>query len=200
MTVNMKRIASSSVLVLVAVGCVTLPKPLYFSLDMTAPPGEGAGFAALDDRSIKVDTITVSDKLVRRDVLIHLNETEFEYYHDAKWVSRLSDLIHEKLDAEFEPPTAAQDTPTFLLAGRVLAFEQVDAEDGVYARIKLDTTLRREGESRHEPALERTYFYYEPVDTEGPMPKVVADKLSEGMEQIAADIARDANSIQPNAE
>lgn len=180
----------------VCAGCVSLPKPLYFTLDMTTAPGEGAGYRALEGRRIDVDTIRVTDKLVRRDVLIRLGATELEYYHDALWVSRLADIAAEKLEVEFAAPPGAADTPVFTLFGTLLACEQVDGPDGtVYAHLKLDAHLRREQASRFSPEFEKVYEFLAPVDGDGPFPAVVVAKLSEGMEAIAAEIAADANAL-----
>jgi len=182
-----------------ATGCMTYPKPLYFTLDMTTPPGEGAGYTALDGRLVEVDAIRVTDKLVRRDVLVRIDSTELEYYHDAKWVARVPDLVAEKLAVEFAPPPGADedsDRSVIILFGTLLAFEQVDTEAGPYAHIKLEAELRAEEASRYEPAFEGTYEYFEPIDAEGPFPKVTVDKLSDGLEVIAARIAGDANAVQ----
>lgn len=177
--------------------CVTLPKPLYFSLDMTTSPGEGAGYTALDGRLLDVDVVYVSDKLVRRDVLVQISETEHEYYHDAKWVSRLSDLIMEKLEAEFAPPADGEREADVLLSGRMQSFEQVDTPEGPHVLIKFDAAIRWAGESRYDPALERTYTYYERTAEDGPMPKAAVEQLSVGMEVIAAEIAEDVNGLAP---
>lgn len=196
MTKRLRRVLGGLLTAALCAGCVSLPKPLYFTLDMTTPPGEGAGYTALEGRRIDVDTIRVTDKLVRRDILIRLGATELEYYHDALWVSRLADIAAEKFEAEFAPPAGADPAPGFTLFGTLLACEQVDGDDGaVYAHLKLDAHLRRDGASRFEPEFEKMYEFLEPVDAAGPFPAVVVDKLSEGMERIAAAIAADANAL-----
>lgn len=181
-----------------AVACATLSKPLYFTLDMSTAPGEGAGYTVLEHRQVSVDTIRVTDKLVRRDILIRVGETEVEFYQDTKWVARLSDLVAEKLAAEFMPPpqAAGGTPPVLLLHGELLAFEQVDAADGsVYAHIRLRAELRPKGRGRHAAVHERLYEFLEPVAAGDPMPKAVVEELSQGLEVIAAEIARDANRI-----
>ena len=201
MTICGQRLLPLALVLLLALGtvaCMTLPKPLYFTLDMSTAPGEGAGYTALDQRQVSIDTIRVTDKLVRRDILIRLGETEVEYYHDTKWVARPSDLVAEKLAIEFMPPprTAADAPPVLLLYGDLLAFEQVDAVDGsVYAHIRLRAGLRPEGRGRHAAVHERLYEFLEPVTADGPMPKAVVEVLSHGLEVIAAEIAQDANRI-----
>ncbi len=201
MTIGGQRLVPLALVLLLSLGavaCMTLPKPLYFTLNMSTAPGEGAGYTALENRQVAVDSIRVTDKLVRRDILIRLGETEVEYYHDTKWVARPSDLVAEKLAAEFMPPprSAADAPPVLLLYGDLLAFEQVDADDGsVYAHIRLRAGLRPEGRGRHAAVHERLYEFLEPVAADGPMPKAVVEELSHGLEVIAAEIARDANRI-----
>jgi len=201
MTNGGQRLLPLALLLLLSLGvvaCATLSRPLYFTLDMSTPPGEGAGYTALEQRQVSVDTIRVTDKLVRRDILIRIGETEVEFYQDTKWVARPSDLVAEKLAAEFMPPpkSAGDAPPVLLLHGDLLAFAQVHAADGsVYAHIRLKARLRTKGRGRHEAVHERLYEFREPVSAHGSMPKVVVEKLSHGLEVIAAEIARDANRI-----
>jgi len=183
-----------------AAGCVSLPKPLYFTLDMSPAQSNKASHVLKPDRAIIVDAIHVTDKLVRRDVLIQEDPTEYEYYHDAKWIERVPDLVAEKLEVEFSRPDQnLSENPglrVFVLYGTLLAFEQVDGKDGTaYAHIKLDAQIRRQGTGRQTVLFEHTYEYYEPVDAPSPLPKMVVDKLSEGMEQIAVEIAKDVNGL-----
>jgi ABC-type uncharacterized transport system auxiliary subunit len=183
---------------LLAVACVTLSTPLYFTLDMSTAPGNGAGYTVLEHRQVAVDTIRVTDKLVRRDLLIRVGETQIEFYRDTKWVARPSDLVAEKLATEFMPAVQAisHEVPTLMLHGELLAFEQVDAADGaVYAHIRLRAGLRPQGRGRHSAVHERLYEFLEPVPANGPMPKAVVEMLSYGLEVIAAEIAQDANRI-----
>lgn len=193
---RLPRLAAAALVI--CAGCVTLPKPLYFTFDMTTPIGEGAGTRVLDGRTIDIDAVRVTDKLVRRDILIRLGATELEYYHDALWVSRLSDLAAEKLSVEFAPgpDTIPGDRPVLELYAVLRACEQVDQEDGTHwAHLKMDVTLRQTGNSRAEPNWDKTYEFYEPVDAEGPYPAVVVARLSEGFETLAAEIAADANAL-----
>jgi hypothetical protein len=179
-------------------GCVSLPKPLYFTMDMTTPPGQGTGSTVLQDRLVEIDAIRVTDKLVRRDILIRLGATELEYYHDALWVSRLSDIVAEKLRAEFAttPGEHRANLPVLSLYGTLLACEQVDQTDGAtYAHLKLHVTLRPAGSSRFAAPVDKTYEFYEPVDPNGPFPAVVVSTLSEGLAILAGQIAADANAI-----
>lgn len=200
-TTSSQRLLPLALLLLLSLGavaCATLSNPLYFTLDMSTPAGQGAGYTALEHRQVSVDTIRVTDKLVRRDILIRVGETEVEFYQDTKWVARLPDLVAEKLATEFMPPPqpTAEEPPVLLLHGDLLAFEQVDAADGsVYAHIRLRARLRPEGRGRHAAVHERLYEFREPVTAHGPMPKVVVEKLSHGLEAIAAEVARDANRI-----
>lgn len=190
------RMALACGIVAAAAGCVHLPKPLFFTLDAGDALGEGAGAQALEPgRRIEVGRIAITDKLVRRDILIRMNDTEVEYYHEARWVAGLSDLAAEKLRTELEAPPQPG-AETLVLDGTLLAFEQVDHEDGrVSAHIRLDASLRREGTSRYEPLWEKRYDHWAEAPADGPFPHVIVDALSEGLEAVAEAIARDANAL-----
>jgi ABC-type uncharacterized transport system auxiliary subunit len=169
---------------------------------MTGSPLDGSAGVALKDRTLFVDTIRVTDKLVRRDVLIQKNNTEYEYYHEAKWVARLPELVAEKLEVEFSrhnrSALQSEGKPVINVHGLLLAFEQVDSADDSppYAHIKLQAQFRQEGASRHEWDLERTYEFNAQVDATSPLPKLVADTLSKGLEVIAQQMAEDAMTIE----
>ena len=181
----MMRKVLPSLALLVLAGCASTPSIQYFTLNMT-PAGTPGGV------NIVVDDLRVSEAVTRKDIMIKTSPTEVEYYATAQWVASLSELVAEKLQAEFGP--AAGEGPVLLLSGRLLAFEQVDVNGGAQAHLKLAVTLADSGASRSEPPLlEKAYVVREPADAAAP--GAVVRALSACVEQAAARIQADAAAL-----
>jgi uncharacterized lipoprotein YmbA len=182
------RFAAIAVLVTgcLLAGCRSTPQDRYYTLNMAASGKAQADFG------LEVDPIRTSEPLSRRDILIKKTPIEVEYYAVDQWAADPGELVTEKLASEFgHRPEAAKQ---FRVGGQVLAFEQVDSPDGPQARIKLDLAVRKaEADRLDEPALKKTYELNLPVQGEGPA--AVAKALSDGLEQIAAQIVADVAKL-----
>ncbi len=167
-------------------GCAHTPEPRYYTLNMT-PSG-----TVHPDCNIEVDRLRPHDALTRTDILVKKSPTQIEYYALDRWAATLSELIPEKLQAEFGDPDPQR--RTIAVSGTILAFEQVDRPDGADAHIKLELDLRNEGASRYDtPLLRKLYEVTLPANAAEPA--AVVETLSKGLEEIAAEIAADAGAV-----
>jgi uncharacterized lipoprotein YmbA len=182
MKVVMKRLALLTA-ILGAAGCTSTPAPRYYTLDMTP--------STQHERpcNIVVDRLRPAESLVRTDILIHKTPTQVEYYALDRWAASLGELIAHKLNAEFGP--IDEQHKTILLTGEILAFEQVDVPGGAQAHIQIQLEAREEGASRHEKPL-CVRMYHKTLPAKSPAPEAVVQALSEGLEQIAAEICEGA--------
>ncbi|MCC6694809.1 MAG: membrane integrity-associated transporter subunit PqiC [Candidatus Hydrogenedentes bacterium] len=173
-------------LVVLGAGCAHAPEPRFYTLDMT-PSGKAAPSC-----NIEVERLRPHDALTRVDLMVKTSPTQIEYYALDRWAATLSELVPEKLRAEFGAPVAGR--RTLVLSGTILAFEQVDTEEGANAHVKLDLELRNEGDSRYAaPILQKVYEIAVPAGR--PAPADVVRALSAGLEALAAQIASDASAI-----
>ncbi|HNR30155.1 MAG TPA: ABC-type transport auxiliary lipoprotein family protein [Candidatus Hydrogenedentes bacterium] len=201
----MKRITGMIGLVLAVAGCVSAPKPTYHTLDLS--PAAVAETAAIN---VVVDQIRVAEPLRREEVLIKKSPTEIEYYAAHKWAASLSELVAQKLNAEFG--SREPDRPTILVYGTLLAFEQVDDPAGPKAVVRLELQFRPDGASRYkQPLLERVYenpYRQEPSvaapgasveETVRAVVRALSDRLGALADAIRADAVR-AHELAAKAE
>jgi ABC-type uncharacterized transport system auxiliary subunit len=185
---NRMKAAAVAMVVTLAVltGCRSTPETRYYTLNM-APSGQAA-----PDFGLEVDRIRSAEPLARRNILVKKTSTEVEYYAVDQWAADPGELVNEKLSSEFGHRPDAQ--KRFLVSGEVLAFEQIDTASGPEAHIKLDLEFRREDADRFDaPALKKTYELSLPAPGGGP--SAVAEALSRGLEQIAAQVIADAGKL-----
>jgi len=167
-------------------GCANSPEPRFYTLDMTP-----SGTATLDC-NVEVERLRPHDALTRVDILVKKTPTQIEYYALDRWAASLSELVPEKLRAEFGDHDPAR--KTFIVSGEILAFEQVDRDSNAEAHVKLDLSLRDEGSSRYDaPLLRKRYEVSIPAVESHPA--AVVEALSKGLETIAREIAADANAV-----
>lgn len=167
-------------------GCGNSPASRYYTLDMKPSGGAAPAFG------LEVERIRSSEPVARRDILIKKTPLEVEYYAVDKWAADPGQLVGEKLAAEFgHRPDADK---RVRISGNLLGFEQVDTPVGPEAHIKLDLEFRRAAADRFDaPALKKTYELSLPMQGNGPA--AVAETLSRGLEQVAAQIAADAGKL-----
>lgn len=182
----MKQVAVPLLLFLLMAGCKSAPPTKYYTLDMT-PSGAIAPAVHLI-----VDRIVVGEALSRRDIMIKEGPTKIEYYATDQWAAGLDEMVRQKLEEEFGRAPSSQ--RTLVLTGEVLAFEQIDTPGGADAHVKLSVELRDEQTSRHDaPLLQKAYEARKKADTERPQDVVRA--LSQLVENIAAEIVKDAQAL-----
>ena len=173
-------------LLILGAGCAHSPEPRFYTLDMT-PSGK-----AIPSCNIEVERLRPHDALTRVDLMVKTSPTQIEYYALDRWAATLSELVPEKLRAEFGPHVNGR--RTLVLSGTILAFEQVDTEEGAKAHVKLDLELRNEQDSRYAaPLLQKVYEIAVPAGQ--PAPAEVVRALSAGLEALAAQITADANAV-----
>ena len=167
-------------------GCASTPEPRFYTLDMT--PSRTVAL----ETNVEVERLRPHDALTRVDILVKKTPTQIEYYALDRWAASLSELVPEKLRAEFGTHNPAHQT--VVVSGDILAFEQVDRDSGAEAHIKLDLSLRDEGTGRYDkPLLRKRYEIYVPANQAHPA--AVVEALSKGLEALASEIAVDANTI-----
>lgn len=174
-----KKMATAVAAVLLAAGCASTPVR-YLTLDMT-PSGSGGA-------AVQIAEIELSDALRRPELLVQARETEIEYYSDAHWVSSLSELVAEKLEAEFGAPSA--DAEPVRLELKLWQFGEDETADPRCGRVKLSVAAWNPGASlRDDPDWSKAYEACTPV--EGADVSDVAAALSGSLEEIALQIRTD---------
>jgi ABC-type uncharacterized transport system auxiliary subunit len=177
----MRFMTIAAMTALLTTGCATTPIR-YLTLDMT-PSGsidEGA--------SVQIDEIVLSDALRRPELLVQARKTEIEYYSDAHWVSSLSELVAEKLDAEFQSSSNAVDAVRLVI--KLWQFSEDETVDPRCGRVKLSVSAWIPGTSfRDEPDWSASYEACTPI--EGEDVSDVAAALSDSLAVIALQINKD---------
>ncbi len=168
------------VLMVFVAGCVSVPEPNYYTLDMRPSGGIEAPFVLESVR------IRPGEAVSRREIMIRTSPTEIEYYATQLWAADLGEQLREKLKAEFgraEAPALA-----VTIDGNLLAFEQVDTKDGAEARVKLDLRV-----SLDTPGGRRSFskIYETVVRAEAQAAPAVVEALSRALESIAAELSED---------
>jgi uncharacterized lipoprotein YmbA len=170
-------------------GCASSPDLDYFNVEMTSSGTVGV------DVHLVVERFSPTERLDRHQIVIQQTPTRVEYYATARWATSVGEMVQGKLQAEFGFPRS-DDRPTFVVSGRVLAFEQVDAGSSAQGRVVLEVAIRAAGQQRYEtPLLTRTYEATRPLDEASADGAVRA--LSRALEDIAADIAEDVPAVKP---
>ncbi|GMW01073.1 MAG: hypothetical protein AMXMBFR84_22100 [Candidatus Hydrogenedentota bacterium] len=172
--------------VMIVVGCASTPPTRLYTLDMT-PTG-----LAKPECNIEVDHMRVHETLNRMDILILKSPTEVEYYASDDWAASLTELVSEKLKAEFGNPQEGR--TTVLATGKVLAFGQNDTKEGPKGHVKIEMVYRTPEMDPYDPAIRKvTYETLLPVESDGP--KGLVTTLTRGLEALARDMARDAEKV-----
>ncbi len=158
------------------------PVQLY-TLDMTSSGN------AQCKHNVVFDRIATHDSLTRADILIVRDQTAVEHFSNERWASSLSELVPEKLAAEFGPLQDGR--RTVRVSGMVSGFEQVELNGTREALAKLILEYRWEGSDL--PAVRRSYESRIPVEGTGAAATVKS--LSKAMEDVAAKAAADINVL-----
>jgi uncharacterized lipoprotein YmbA len=157
--------------------CNTSPEiRQYYTLDMT-PSVDYAGPA------VEVGNISVADALAKRNLMIAVKPTQVEYYALHEWAGGLHDLVRMKLARELG---AENGRSQIRIDGRLLHFEQVEHANPPVAHVALQIDVQEAGLSTPAAGL-----YEARVPLEQATPLGLSVGLSKGLEQIAADLARD---------
>ncbi len=180
----MRRTALLMLSLAVAAGCASVPEIRYFTLDMS-PSGEVEPAV-----NVAVERLRTAEALARKDILIKKSPTEIEYYAQDQWAATLTEIVTEKLSAEFAPPKEGR--PSISITGTILGFEQVDVPSGAEARVKLDLAFQKN--HRSDPLLEKVYEVSLPAEAKKASAVVLA--LSACLEQLAVQIVADAAQLE----
>jgi uncharacterized lipoprotein YmbA len=179
--------AASIVLTAFAAGCASTPVR-YLTLDMNSSGSN------TETGHVVVDAVELSDALRRPELLVQADQTEIEYYSDAHWVSSLTELVTEKLAAEFGTARAAQNPSRLRI--KVWHFGEDETVDPHCGRVKLSASAwAAESSLRDDPVWSDVYEECTPI--EGDDVSDVAAALSTGLEVIALQIAEDLDRLNP---
>lgn len=165
-------------------GCASSPDLDYYTLDMRPTGGVEAGV------NLRVGRFVTTEKLDRTQIVIHETPTRIDYYARQRWATGVGEMVQQKLEVELGPFVDGR--RALWVAGRVLAFEQVDSATGPpMGRVRLEVEIRDATAQRYQtPLLEKTYDATRPAD-ENSVDAVVR-ALSAAVADIAAEIAADA--------
>ena len=163
-------------------GCVSVPEPNYYTLDMRSSGHVETPFALEDVR------IRPGEAVSRPEIMIRTSPTEIEYYATQRWAANLGEQLGEKLKSEFGQPSSP--ALGFAIEGTLLAFEQMDTESGADARVKLDVYVTVPSENG-DPATNFSRIYEIVVTADEAAAPAVVRALSRGLESIAAELAQD---------
>lgn len=171
---------------LVIAGCSSSPPVDYYTLSMNSSGGAEPAV------NLIVERLLTTEPLARRQILIASSPTRIEYYAGANWAASVGEMVQRKLQAEFGEPR--RDRPTYVVAGTVTAFEQVDVGTGAEARLEVALEIRDANAKRYEePELTDTFRASQPAAAADP--GAVVEALSVCAEQVAADIARAVSAL-----
>ncbi|MBI1319085.1 MAG: hypothetical protein GC168_09070 [Candidatus Hydrogenedens sp.] len=178
--------AALAALPLLLQACASTPAE-YYTLDMRS-----SGAAAA---TVTVGHVGLADTLAGGRMPVRTSPTQLDYYAAAQWAGNLSEMISEKLRAEFGPIDPSAES--VVVDVRLLSFEQQDlSETSAQAYAKAEASFRTEAISRYDkPLLFRTYEVTEPMETFDAVGLAAA--LSRCAESIAQRIAADAAAVQP---
>ncbi len=163
-------------------GCLSVPEPNYFTLDMRSSGQIYAPFALVEVR------IRPGEAVARREIMIRTSPTKVEYYATQRWAADLGEQLSEKLKTEFGQSNSEE--ARVRITGDLLAFEQVDTRDGADARVKLDLIVTLESENA-DASRSFSKIYETVVAADAPNAPAVVEALSRGLESIAAELAED---------
>jgi len=166
--------------------CASAPEIRYYTLDME-PSGQVAPTV-----NLVVDQVRTTDALSRPQIMIQASPTRIEYYAADRWVGAPSELVRQKLTAEFGQPVDGR--RTLLVSILVLSAEQVDVADGAAAKMRLSVSVRDSEMKRYQPPLlEKTY------EASRAAPQATAAAVVEALsicaEEIAREIVSDSSAI-----
>lgn len=174
-------IATTIVLAAFVLGCASTPVR-YLTLDM-----DPSGSITYTGHVI-VEEIELSDALRRPELLVQASETEIEYYGDAHWVSSLSELVIEKLEAEFGIANDAGNSAR--LRAKVWHFGEDETVQPRCGHVKLSVSVWwADSSSRDHPDWSQVYEACAPIAGDDVSDVVAA--LSTSLEVIALQIAKD---------
>lgn len=181
-----------ALLVVIAGGCSRTTPPRLYTLNM-APSRPEAPTA-----NIEVERLRPIDALDRSSIVIRKSEHEVDTYPLDHWASNLGEMVTKKLAAEFGQPDPEK--PVYVVAGDIVAFEQVSNAEGAAAgRVALAVEVRKKGASRYDaPLLARRYEADAPAAT--PAAADVAAALNGALEEVAARLRHDVASLDPAEE
>lgn len=179
----MRRLPKTAITLVAVIACGCASTSVrYLTLNMD-PSG-----TMPDSGSVVVEDIELSDSLRRPELLVQAQQNEIEYYGDAHWVSSLTELVMEKLEAEFG--VAADASQPARLSAKIWKFGEDETAETRCGRVKLSASVWPAGSSlRDDPGW--TKIYEECVPIEGADVSNVAEALSKGLEVIALQIAND---------
>ena len=168
-------------------GCLSVPEPNYYTLDMRASGRVDAPFLLESVR------IRPGEAVSRREIMIRTSPTEIEYYATQLWAADLGEQLREKFKSEFGPTEAP--AAIVHIEGDLLAFEQVDTKNGADARVKLDLLVTIDSNNGGEP---RSFskIYETVVTAEAQAAPAIVEALSRGLEEIANELAEDLARVR----
>jgi len=143
--------------ILILLGCLTecggVPRVRYYTL---ATPALGESRPQGGAVSVRVRRLGVAEPYGDRRIVYRRSDTEVGFWELHRWAEPPDRMITARLAEELRAsglfewvdsfPYSARPVD-FVLGGAVLAFEEVDREDGWYGRVELFLELRRSGEA-----------------------------------------------------
>lgn len=169
-------------LMAILAGCLSVPEPNYFTLDMRSSGRIDAPFAVEEVR------IRPGEAVARREIMIRTSPTQIEYYATQRWAADLGEQLSEKLKTEFSQSQGEK--ARVWIEGDLLAFEQVDTRDGADAHLKLDLVVTLKSENGDTSRSFRK-VYETVVTADAPNAPAIVEALSRGLESIAVELAED---------
>ena len=177
---------AAAVALVVLTSCVSTPELALHTLDLRPSTG------LVTEVNLEVGRFTVVQRLDRPQILIQESPTRVTAYAENRWAGNLGEMVSTKLTAEFGQPVAGR--RTLKVAGRVTGFEQLDGAGSPRGRVRLDVEIRdRETRAFEAPLWAASYESVQSANGGGV--DAVVRALSRAVEEIAADIAADAEKL-----
>jgi uncharacterized lipoprotein YmbA len=139
------------VLVCVAVclqGCGTVPTIHYFTLDKLEPSATSRAVSA--GPVLRVERLGVAEPYADRRMVYRTNQREVGFWDFCMWAQPLDRMVTARIAERLSESGVfrkvdsfpyAWDKADLILKGAVLAFEEVDRDDGWYGRVKINLEL-----------------------------------------------------------
>ena len=151
---HVERAAVAGMLLCVVVclcGCGTVPEPRYYTLDRIASGGTSdapteVSHGSTDTLVLKVERLAVPDPYADRRIVFRPTGKEVGFWDFHMWAQPLDRMVTARVAGDLEKTGVfgkidsfpyTWEKPDLVLRGVILAFEEIDRDDGWYGRVKL---------------------------------------------------------------
>ncbi|MFQ6110617.1 MAG: ABC-type transport auxiliary lipoprotein family protein [Nitrospinota bacterium] len=195
---QMRRAPLAAALLFLLSGCLrgNFPETKYYVIDYSLPPlSDRAGSlpATLGVELFRADSVYRQNRIVYRQV-----PHRVEFYTYRRWGVRPEEMITDKVMDHFSSSglfRAVQRYPydgpaTYILRGRVKRFEEIDREDGWFARFALEARLIKRDNLEVILATRKDLTLKAEARTPDAFVKAMAEAMRKTLGELVGEAAR----------